>query len=85
MDNTKLIRAFEKESGIHVMVPSCSSLEKSESEYFLLNESTIRKETGICDEPEFIILLSTDSEFIGLFKKLHVADSNSAVCWSKVY
>mgnify|MGYP003458118414 CR=1 FL=1 len=77
MNNIKLTKVFENEYGIHVMVKSSAFIKINESEFFLITESTIRK--GIrCKD---------DSEFMGLFKRSHVADeeNNTAACWVKVY
>ena len=87
MNNIKLTKVFENECGIHVMVKSSAFIKINESEFFLITESTIRKGIRCKDDPEFIVLVTQDSEFIGLFKRSHVADeeNNTAACWVKVY
>lgn len=59
------------------------------NEYYLINESTIRKEISSCiePEPELIILIDTNNTFNGLFKRSHIDDTDmsSPVCWNKVY
>ena len=71
----------------HVMVKSSALIEINVSEYYLIPESTIRKGIRCKDDPEFIVLITQDSEFMGLFKQSHVADeeNNTAACWVKVY
>ena len=87
MTNIKLTKVFENEHGIHVMVKSSAFIKINESEFFLITESTIRKGIRCKDDPEFIVLITQDSEFMGLFKRSHVADeeNNTAACWVKVY
>ena len=87
MNNIKLTKVFENEYGIHVMVKSSAFIKMNESEFFLITESTIRKGIRCKDDPEYIVLITQDSEFIGLFKRSHVADeeNNTAACWDKVY
>ena len=87
MNNIKLTNVFENESGIHVMVKSSIFLEINDSDYYLITESTIRKEIKCINDPEFIVLITQDSEFTGLFKRSHVADdeNETAACWNKVY
>lgn len=87
MNNIKLTKVFENESGIHVMVKGASFLAVNESEYYLITDSVIRKEHRCKNEPEFIVLISQDSEYSGLFERSHVADeeNNTATCWNKVY
>lgn len=87
MNITKLTKVFEIESGIHIMVISPTFSKMNQSEFFLINDSTVRKEVDNQADPEFIVLVTDNSEFLGLFKRSHVADeeNNTAACWVKVY
>lgn len=72
---------------IQIMVLGEENSIINDNDYYLLNNSIIRKGIRGNIEPEFIFLDSAESKFIGLFKQLHVADgeNESAVCWDKVY
>lgn len=89
MEYIRLTKAYEKESGIHIMVLGCIEMTLNANEYYLINESTIRKEISSCiePEPELIILIDTNNTFNGLFKRSHIDDTDmsSPVCWNKVY
>lgn len=87
MEYIRLTKAYEKESGIHIMVLGCIEMTLNANEYYLINESTIRKEISSCiePEPELIILIDTNNTFNGLFKRSHIDDTDmsSPVCWNK--
>ena len=87
MNYIKLTKVFEKECGIHIMVNSSTSSRINDSEYYLFNDSTIRKEVSNQADPEFIVLITKDLVFIGLFKRSHLAEEEkkNPVCWNKVY
>ncbi len=62
--------------------------EISDNDFYLVNDTTIRKEYKGITDPEYIILMDVGQSYIGLFKhvngeKMEDAEKESA-CWYKL-
>ena len=79
------LQLMGRDGDMSIMVVASFAVRLNDNDYYLVNDSIIRKELIGHDEPERIKLYTENNEVFGVFQRVLNTDNVvSVACWEKI-